>query len=65
MSASTSGTKTVTQPVAPHLTATALTALLATPLENLTVAQLRQIHDALSRIPGGGDQSKTIGALLA
>jgi hypothetical protein len=39
MAATTSGTKTVTNTLAPHLPAALLTTLLATPLENLTVAQ--------------------------
>ncbi|MDE2103006.1 MAG: hypothetical protein KGL39_37525 [Patescibacteria group bacterium] len=65
MAATTSGTKTVSNAVAPHLSASALTTLLATPLENLTVAQLRQIADAISRVKGGGVESNTIGSLLA
>jgi hypothetical protein len=64
MAATVSGSKTVTQPVAPHLPASALTALLATPIENLTVAQLNQLVDALYRVQGGHDPSKTIGTLL-
>lgn len=64
MSASTSGTKTVTNGVTPQLTASALTALLAIPVESLTVHQLRQINDAVSRVPGGGQGSLLIGALL-
>jgi hypothetical protein len=64
MSASTTGTKTVTTNVSPSLTAALLTALLATPIENLTVAQLREINDALTKIPGGHSPTKTIGQLL-
>ena len=52
MAATTSGTKTVTHSIAPHLTAAMLTTLLATPLENLTVWQLSEICDALKRTPG-------------
>lgn len=64
MAATTSGTKTVTHPLAPHLTAAILTTLLATPIETLTVAQLNEICDALNRLAGGNDPQRTIGALL-
>ena len=64
MSASVSGSKAVTQTVAPHLSATTLTTILATPVENLTVAQLAQLNDALSRIPKGKAPASTIGSLL-
>ena len=64
MAATTSGTKTVTLTLAPHLAAAMLTTLLATPLENLTILQLNQIHDALKRIPDGKNLARTIGSLL-
>jgi hypothetical protein len=64
MAATTSGTKTVTHSIAPHLTAATLTTILATPLENLTVGQLDLITDALSRIPDGETPVRTIGSLL-
>ena len=64
MSASTSGTKTVTRDVSPYLTASTLTALLATPIESLTVAQFNQLKDALTRISGGGNPAAVIGQLL-
>ncbi len=53
--ASTSGTKTVTQSQAPHLSATLLTSLLAVAPQNFTVAQLRTLKDAISRVVGGGN----------
>ena len=53
MSASLTGTKTVTLSVAPHLTASVLTTLLATPVESLTVAQLGQLRDAVNRVAKG------------
>lgn len=59
------GSKTVTKDVAPHLTATALTALLAIAPENLTYAQFKQIGDALKRLSGGHAPGTTIGAMLA
>jgi hypothetical protein len=65
MAATTSGTKTVTHSLAPHLTAAMLTTLLATPIELLTVWQLSEICDALKRIPDGETLGKTIGALLS
>jgi hypothetical protein len=64
MAATTSGTKTVTRALAPHLSAAMLTILLATPIESLTVWQLIQILDALKRIPDGKNLARTIGSLL-
>jgi hypothetical protein len=64
MAATTSGTKTVTHTLAPHLTAAILTTLLATPIENLTVGQLGELSDALRRIPNGEAPAVTIGSLL-
>jgi hypothetical protein len=64
MAATTSGTKTVTHSLAPHLTAALLTTLLATPIENLTVGQLDELCDALRRIPKGETPAVTIGSLL-
>ena len=45
MACATSGTKTVTHSLAPHLTAAALTTILAR-LKNPATAQLDQIDDA-------------------
>ncbi len=64
MAATTTGTKTLTRALAPHLSASLLTTLLATPIENLTVAQLDQIVDALKRTASGEDLSRTVGSLL-
>lgn len=65
MAATVSGSKTVNNDVAPHLTAATLTTILATAPENLTVAQFKQVQDALSRLPGGnGDPTKTVGSFL-
>jgi hypothetical protein len=57
------GTKTVTTNLAPHLTAAALTTLLATAPENMTLKQLATLNDAVNRVPAG-DNAKTIGSLL-
>jgi hypothetical protein len=65
MAATTSGTKTVTHSLAPHLTAAMLTTLLATPIELLTVSQLSEICDALKRIPDGETLGRTVGSLLS
>ena len=43
MAATTSGTKTVTHSLAPHLSAAMLTTLLATPIDSLTVGQLDEL----------------------
>jgi len=64
MAATTSGTKTVTHSLAPHLSAAMLTTLLATPIESLTVGQLDELVDALSRVPKGEAPATTIGSLL-
>lgn len=60
-----SGTKTVNNAVAPHLSAATLTTILATPVESLTVSQLRQLNDALHRVSGGSASGSTIGSLLS
>lgn len=65
MAATTSGTKTVTHTLAPHLTATTLTTILATALENLTVKQLDLLTDALTRVADGENPTRTIGSLLS
>jgi hypothetical protein len=64
MAASTSGTKTVTKDVAPHLTAAVLTHLLSLPVESLTVAQLQELLDAVRRLPHGEEPAVTLGSLL-
>jgi hypothetical protein len=58
------GTKTVTQGLSPALTAAVLTALLATPIEQLTVAQLKQLNDATKRIKGGHAPGAALGTLF-
>ena len=64
MPASVSGAKTVTKSVAPHLSASVLTTLLAIAVENMTVKQFKQISDAIKHLPKGGDPTSTIGTLL-
>lgn len=64
MPATVSGSKTVNTAAAPHLTAATLTALLAIAPENLTLAQLDQLHDAVRRTPAGSVPTNTIGACL-
>ena len=64
MAATTSGTKTVTHALAPHLSATLLTTLMATPLENFTIAQLNELADALKRVADGEHPVRTIGSLI-
>lgn len=65
MAASVSGAKTVNNSVAPHLSASALTTLLAIAVENLTVQQFYQIEDALNRVKAGHTEGSTIGSLLS
>ena len=64
MAATVADSKTVTKDLAPHLTAAVLTALLATPIEALTVAQLQLLTDAVKRVSKGGDPTQLVGALL-
>ena len=64
MAASVTGSKTCTQGLAPHLSPSRLTTILATAVENLTIAQLRDLHDALHRTAGGEEPSSIIGNLL-
>jgi len=59
-----SGSKTVTRDVSPNATAAVLTALLATPVENLTVAQLQMLENVVRKVPGGHAPGITIGCLL-
>jgi hypothetical protein len=58
------GSKTVTKDVSPSCTAAVLTALLATPVENLTVGQLQMLEDVVRKVPGGHAPGMTIGTLL-
>ena len=64
MAVQVTGSKTVTRDVSPNATAAVLTALLATPVENLTITQLQMLEDAVRKVPGGHAPGITIGALL-
>jgi hypothetical protein len=64
MSVQVTGSKTVTRDVSPTATAAVLTAVLATAIENLTIAQLQLLEDAVRKIPGGHAPGSTIGSLL-
>ena len=64
MAAVVTGSKTVTQGVAPHLSAAKLTALLANSIENSTVGDLLSILDACHRVSGGVTMGTTIGTVL-
>jgi hypothetical protein len=64
MAATVTGSKTCTQGLAPHLSPNRLTSILATAVENLTVAQLRDLLDALHRTAAGEEPSSIIGNLL-
>ena len=58
------GSKTCTVDVSPSLTATALTTLLAIAPENMTVAQVNQLKDALDRVAGGGAEATVVKNVL-
>jgi hypothetical protein len=64
MSIVLTGTKTLSNAPAPHLTAAALTTILAKAPEQMTVADLQTLLDALSRSPNI-NPSATIGSLLS
>lgn len=64
MAASVSGSKTVLNSVSPQGSAAALTTLLAIAPENMTVAQLNQLGDALKRVSGGDSPTAVVGSLL-
>jgi hypothetical protein len=64
MAATITGSKTCTQGLAPHLSPSRLTTILATAVENLTIAQLRDLLDALHRSAAGEEPSSIIGSLL-
>lgn len=64
MAATVSGSKTVNNSPAPHLSASTLTTLMGTAPENFTVAQWHQIEDAIERLSGGQTPGATIGSLL-
>lgn len=63
MAASVSGSKTCSTTVAPHLTGSALTTLMATAPENMTIKQLWQILEACQRT--GNDASRTSTVLVS
>jgi hypothetical protein len=58
------GSKTATRDLSPNATAAVLTALLATPVENLTVSQLQMLENVVRKVPGGHAPGITIGTLL-
>ena len=64
MAATVTGSKTCTQGLAPHLSATRLTTILATPIENLTVGSVKDLLDALKRVAGGRENTNVVGNLL-
>jgi hypothetical protein len=64
MAAVVTGSKTVVNNASPHLTGALLTTIMATAVENLTIAQWNQINSALSREPYSGDTTRTIGSIL-
>ena len=64
MAVQVTGSKTVTRDLSPNATAAVLTALLATPVENLTVKQVQLLEDAIRKVPGGHTPGVTVGSLL-
>jgi hypothetical protein len=64
MAATTAGTKTVSKDLGPGYTASQLTAILAIPIESLTIAQFRFLEEALRKVSRGHDPSLVIGTLL-
>lgn len=64
MAATVSGPATLTQTVAPHLTATILNAVIRIAPENLTRANIQTLLDAINRYPAG-DPTQTVGTILS
>jgi hypothetical protein len=64
MPATVTGSKTLTQDASPNLNAALLSTILATAPENLTVAQLAQLHSALATV-SGDNPAATVGSLLS
>jgi hypothetical protein len=62
--ATTANTKTVTTNVSPALTAVLLTNLLSLAPENMTIAQMKTLLDAVGRGPLGSNPASLIGACL-
>jgi len=57
------GTKTVNNAIGPE-TAANLTTIMATAVEQLTVAQVRGLVRALDSLPHGNDPGTVIGAIV-
>jgi hypothetical protein len=64
VAASVSGSKTCTVTPAPQLPAATLTTLMATPLEQLTVAQFFSLYEGLAHIGSGDAPTKTLGSIF-
>lgn len=58
------GSKTCTVNVSPNHTAVQLSALMATPLELMTVGNITSVTNALNRVPKGQDVHQVIGNLF-
>jgi hypothetical protein len=65
MSATVSGSKTVSTDINPAHTGAALTTILAVAPENMTVKQFQFIADCLACRAGGEDPSTVIGSLFS
>jgi hypothetical protein len=64
MAAIVTGSKTPRTDITPHFTAEYMATLFAIAPENLTVAQLKDLQEALRFLPGGSDPAKVVGALV-
>lgn len=65
MSATVSGSKTVSNDVNPTIKASALTTIMSTAVENLTVAQHNTLQAALECKQGGLEPNATIGSFFS
>jgi hypothetical protein len=65
MAASVSGSKIPANNITPHFTAAYMATLFAIAPENMTVAQVKDLHNALQFLAGGNDPTKVVGALVA
>jgi hypothetical protein len=64
MAATVSGSKTCNNSITPGLTASALTTLMSTAVENMTVAQLLSLAEGLRHVGKGLEPTTTIGSIF-
>jgi hypothetical protein len=64
MAAIVTGSKTPLNNITPHYTGAYMATLFATAPENMTTAQVKDLHNALQFLAGGNDPAKVVGNLV-